>query len=675
MLDRVNKELGVEVAADKEVKKRIEAIKDLSGKLVEVNKSLDAVNLSLKDAAIDDNGAEGVKILTALRDELKKDRDKLETVVKVAVKELVDARALPADSNNLLDGIKNVRAKAENPIGKSLGFVVNSMSGVGPAMADYLQKSLDSTNLLAELKILKAREDYLITPAEKTDYFLTLLKDRRSKNPQDLLKAEHHAQWLLEDNAKSSAEVKANAHFLLALVHRNRQEFDKAAAAIEEAKKQAVLVKDLDIAKGQALMKKFDESRTDFIDPLVYLRRAGDLEARGQLTAAVAELTVGLKAAPDHQKLLSRRAMLQVEAWRAGNPGKVPSDEVYKAVLADSEKAQAGADLQSKVEATFALGLLEEDRGNLKVAEDLYRAALVIAKDNAPSDEVNRIRVALGRILQRERTPAGQAVPNSRLEERKSGARGEESVASNQEPGENEDRFVSEESNGCEEKECQPNFHPITGLLAAVIVQQVQFDDDEDPAVAKRIKESLEIAEELIASDNPKIKGQGYLLKGVALAKKGRTTEGLRVYVDGLKLVYPGKETKELVKMIEEHPIFQQPDIATRPDKGLADYHYAKGREFYFSRKYPEAEAHFKQAVTYTADYAPYMYFLGLSQIQQNTRLKRSAADYIFIKAGKLEAKGGANSFQQVNIHLDRIQGELREHLDRYRMGGINTVN
>ena len=35
------------------------------------------------------------------------------------------------------------------------------------------------------------------------------------------------------------------------------------------------------------------------------------------------------------------------------------------------------------------------------------------------------------------------------------------------------------------------------------------------------------------------------------------------------------------------------------------------------------------------------MYYLGLSQLAQNTRLKRAAADFSFTRAGKLEVKIG----------------------------------
>ena len=64
--------------------------------------------------------------------------------------------------------------------------------------------------------------------------------------------------------------------------------------------------------------------------------------------------------------------------------------------------------------------------------------------------------------------------------------------------------------------------HPLSALVAAVVLgaQPGAVDDDEDPAAKARLKESIELAEVLMKSDNPKIKGQGRLLMGEALARQ-----------------------------------------------------------------------------------------------------------------------------------------------------------
>ena len=660
-LKQVNGALKIDEAADTVAlaRKLYDARKDLDDKLADVNKFLGGANIK-------GQGPLGVKELVDARNALEADRDDLDAVVKGALKELADARAVKAGADmrkDVMDGIKTIRAKSENPIGLSLSYLVSSMSGVGPGLAGYFDKALENTGLLARLKFYEAREEFLITPAEKMEVYLTLLKDRRNKDPRDLRTAQHQAQWLLEPQAESSALVKAKAHYLLALVFRNEQKFDESRKALQAGMDEADLAKKEDVKLGRLLGMELRDSLKEMTDPMVYfMPRIERLQELGRLPAALDELNLAVQAIPGDARLLARRSLVRLEVLRSDSkfvPGKVPQN-VQDLIRADA--AMADKDPGAKVEATFVMGLLEEEIGNLKNAEDLYREALKLHKGSA--EEAGKIRIALGRVLQRERTPAGLAVPQSRLGEpdRK---RGEELVCDDM-----DETDVATES---EEAPIAANFHPISALVAAAIIAQPQFDDDEDPALAKRINESIEIAKELIASDNPKIKGQGYIMMGLALAKKGRRTEGLRVYVDGLKLVNPGKETKDLVKMIEEHPIFQQPDVATRPNKGLADYHFAQGRQLYFAKKYPEAEAHFKQAVSYFDQSAVYMYFFGLSQLAQNTRAKRDAADYSLTRAGKLEARGYP-SWAEVNVSLERIQGELRQHLNRYRMGGINAV-
>jgi hypothetical protein len=672
-LDLVNKELAIkELAADDSAEGKAKAIvklyQGLSTELAKVNKIL------ADSAKVEGEGLKGVENLIALRDKLQQDRDELDGVVKSALKELTDARALKEGAQargDVMEGIKNIRAKSESPLGQSLAQLVSSVSGVGAGSAQYLDKALENAALVAKIKFYQGREEFLASPADKLEFNLKLLRNRTAKDPADLLAAQNLAQWLLNPQAESTVEVKAKAQYVLGLAYRNEHKFDESRKALQAAIAEAENVKNVDVLKGKDLSKEFSDSLRELTDPMFYfMPRIQRLQEVGRLSAALDELNLALQAIPGDARLLARRSLVRFEAERSAStfiPGKVP-EKVQEAIRADA--GQAGKDPIARIEGTFVMGMLEEEIGNLKGAEDFYREALqlheVRKQQKASSDdsaqiamEGARIRIALGRLLQRDRTPAGQALPQSRLDNQ---------------PGDVQPVTATDEP---DEPACEPNYHPLTALLAAAVITQQQFDDDEDPAVAKRINESLAIAEELIGSDNPKIKGSGYMMKGLALAKKGRRTDGLRVYVDGLKLAYPGKDTAELVKLIEEHPIFQQPDVTTRPDKGLAEYHYNMGRQFYFAKKYAEAEAHFKQSVTYFDQDARTLYFFGLSQLAQNTRIKRDAADFSFIKAGKLEAKGfpAFNSYVEVNLALERIQGEVRQHLNRYRKGGINTVN
>ena len=63
---------------------------------------------------------------------------------------------------------------------------------------------------------------------------------------------------------------------------------------------------------------------------------------------------------------------------------------------------------------------------------------------------------------------------------------------------------------------------------------------------------------------------------------------------------------------------------------------------------------------------ARYQYFLGLARYQQQTKAKREAARYDFTQGARLEAANRPHAYQ-VNASLERLQGQLRQVLDRYR--------
>src|SRR5262249_8647975 len=179
--------------------------------------------------------------------------------------------------------------------------------------------------------------------------------------------------------------------------------------------------------------------------------------------------------------------------------------------------------------------------------------------------------------------------------------------------------------------------------------------------------ESLKLAEELIASKNEKIKGQGYLLKGSALSKLGKSTQGLKEYSKGLKLIYPGIETKEMNELIADHPAFQRPDADDTPNPVMAERHFGEGLHLYWDQKYPEAEAQFTQAVKYYSKDPRFWYYRGLAQYPQ--KKKRAAIDS-FEEGARLESKAALNNpdaVREVNASLERIQGELRQYLNEFR--------
>jgi hypothetical protein len=198
-------------------------------------------------------------------------------------------------------------------------------------------------------------------------------------------------------------------------------------------------------------------------------------------------------------------------------------------------------------------------------------------------------------------------------------------------------------------------------------------DDEETPESIARLKESIELARELIKSDDPKIKGQGHMILGQAYAKQGQRTRGLEEYVKGLQLLFPGTSSLDLDKMVKEHPAFQQPDTLARPNPFLAERQYGEGLHHYWSRQYSQAEEHFKAAVGFYNQDARYYYFLGLARLHQKGQLKRDAAYFALEQGARLEA-GNHPPASDINASLERVQGDLRLFVNGFREKAILTA-
>jgi len=197
-------------------------------------------------------------------------------------------------------------------------------------------------------------------------------------------------------------------------------------------------------------------------------------------------------------------------------------------------------------------------------------------------------------------------------------------------------------------------------------VQPGGVDDEETPEAKARLKESIELAKELIKSENPKTRGQGYMLLGQAYSKQGLRTKGLQEYVKGLQLLNPGVASKDLDKLVQDHPAFQQPDSLSQPNPYLAERHFGRGLHYYWEKKYPEAEEQFKAAIGYFKKDPRYHYYLGLSRLPQKGKLKRDGAIFAFEQGARLEQENPQSGYE-VNASLERVQGELRNQLNRYR--------
>ncbi|MFO0865123.1 MAG: hypothetical protein U0744_10815 [Gemmataceae bacterium] len=110
----------------------------------------------------------------------------------------------------------------------------------------------------------------------------------------------------------------------------------------------------------------------------------------------------------------------------------------------------------------------------------------------------------------------------------------------------------------------------------------------------------MDIAKELIKSDNPKVRGQGHQLPGPRSVEAGQSNRRFEGIHQGLQLLNPGQSTSDLNRFVMEHPAFNQPDSLKRPNPYLAELHFGRGLHHFWEKDYAQAEQEFKQSVTST---------------------------------------------------------------------------
>ena len=712
VLAAVNKMLEdakIKEAGDKGVEKLVLAKKDLDEKL-------DAVNKLLADEKLKDDGAKGLAELIAARNKLAKDREELDLAIKTAYKELATGGLVPPSDDprgKIIEAVKIARTKAESPLAIPLTALANALSGVGVGAGHMIEKGFDVAALTTELSYYRLREPLITGPDRKMDAYINLFQDPSRKDNGELATALKEASWLLSKEAKASPEARAKALYVTGLAQRNQEKFDDAKKTLEEALKQANKLKDAAWSKqAETALKEFTQADT------YYLPRAERFADDGNYKKAEEVLTLGLKAMPDNPRLLALRGLVRLEDARASGSKTKISGDVQKAIRSDAEAA--AKDESAAAHAAFVLGQLEEELGNWDQAEKEYRNAIKTHKGNA--DDASRYVIALARLLQRERvgSPApmieqpktdpkkidlfelkkfdldakkkeAEAPKKEEVEPKvKDDGKKKEDIKKKDddepkkedvEPKAKEDAKkkddVKKKDDLDPKKEPEPKkddarLDTLRALvtLALVGVQLPGEDEDEDPVAAARLQESIDLANKLIKSANPKVKGQGYMLLGQALSKKGKRTEGMREYVKGLELLFPGAQSKDMTKLLEEHPAFQQPDAVTRVNPVVAEQFFGKGLHLYYSRQYAEAEIQFKQAIMYYPQDARYQYYLGLSLLPQKGTMKRDAASFALEQGARLEASNRPST-GEINLSLERIQGPLRAYLNAIRQKAL----
>jgi hypothetical protein len=633
-----------EVLKDAKIKNSgAEGVKEVLKLKKDADDSLAAVNKVLQDENTKGKGDKGVLEIVDSRNKMAKDRDDLLNTITAAFKELVAGRIVKDGADprkEIVAGTRLARQKAESPLAIPLAQLGMSLGGIGSEVTKMVGQSFGLAKVFAELGYFRAREPFIQTPEQKMDNYISLLQDRKRNNPKELADINREAEWVRSPEAKASVESRAKARYVQGLALRNQENFVAARAAFFETLKMIAPP-----VKAGAWSELARNSQRELVNPRAYyLPRIDRFQEEGNLKAALDEAAVALRAMPKEAILLARRGLIRCEMVRGKGPKA--AEAAQKAIRADAESA--GKDQKLAAESAYIVGLLEEELGNWAAAEKQYRQAIKMSP--AVDDSAGRYRIALARLLLRE-PEAAPAAPAPA-------------------PGD-EDKKKDKVGALSAPQERTLLLHAWTPVVLSAIMAQAQpLDEVEDKETLARLNESLKLAEELIASKNPKIKGQGYLLKGSALSKLGKRTEGLKEYSQGLKLIYPGLETKEMTELIQDHPAFQQPDVSTTPNPLMAERHFGEGIHYYWSKEYLQAEAQFRQAVKYYDKDARYYYYLGLAQLQQKTKSKRDAAIYSFEQGALLEAKMASinpDSVREINAGLERIQGELRQYLNTFR--------
>ncbi len=669
-------------AGPKGVEKLIAAKKDLDDKL-------EAVNKLLADEKIKDSGAKGLAELLQARTKLAKDRDELDQAIKTAYKELDEAKLVPAGGDpraKILEGIKLARLKAESPLTIPLTQLASSLSSLGIGTGKLLEKGFDYAALTAELNFYRVREPFIQTPERKMDNYIAIFQDHNRKDAAEFVVALKEAAWLLSPEAKSAAEARAKALYVLGLVLRNQHQFDAAKKTLAEAGTIAAGLKDAGWAK------QLERSIQELSDPAVsFLPRANLLASEGQLDKAIDMLTVGLDAMPGNARLLAQRSLLRLDIARA--EGKI-SPDLGKAIRADAEAAVK--DDKAAPSGEYALGQLEESLGNLDKAESHYRLALkTLLANRGKADDASRYRIALARLLLRDREPAttepmgkNEPEPKKKVDAQPKKKVDVDPKKKDADPKNKDEKQEADNKDDVSSLELrdlvllalvgvQPPRSggdgplPIDDILDRVKKAVLAQDENLDP----RYKEIYEQARALIGSKEAKVRGEGYLILGQLLAKMGERTLGLKVYTEGLTKIMPNVKSQNLAAMIKEHPAFGQPDAAAKSDPVKADQFFGKGLHYYWTGKYADAEAQFQLAATFFAQDARYQYYLGLAQYgQKGNKQKRDAAFYAFEKAARLEAENRPST-HEVNTSLERLQGETRQFLNGFRKKAVVATN
>jgi tetratricopeptide (TPR) repeat protein len=443
------------------------------------------------------------------------------------------------------------------------------------------------------------------TPEQVVNAWVPALADRdRAADP---VAATADAELVLKNPAADEV-AKAKALAVKALALRNQGKVSEARAAFEEARKAPGFEK----AKDQPWTKDVARAAEILENPSAFVGIGSDA-APPSPQKLLDLIEGGLKLFPaethakDNARLLARRSLLKLEQNDAAG------------AAADAEAALKGG---AGAEAQFALARSLEAQGKLPEAEAAYREVIKAGKEYAAQAQLGLARVLLQKAVKKpaKEPEASAAPPVTRAED----------------------------------------------LRNELLLLLTLLQPPAEPSAVLEITEALKLADALIAGGEP----LGHIIKADALAKLNRYNDALAEYsrgIKGLKVngvkALPREYDGVLDRILAQHPALQKPDPNLVPDDSLAIKHYSDGLEFYRQGDYKKAEVELVQAIRYDPKDARYHYFLGLTRWREG-RHEAAAEDF---KAGSLLELRGQPTYRVVNASLERVQGDLRKAVEKYR--------
>ncbi len=463
---------------------------------------------------------------------------------------------------------------------------------------------------------LKARH----TPAEMLSLWLPLLEIRDNK--EFVKGAQSDAERVLAA-ADKKKEDEAKARALQGLALRNLGMFAEAEAKLKEAEKDLPKEEPWSGTVAQALLEVKDVVA-------FYGKAASDLAEHNYPDKAIQLLDRMLAAATPEQKgrLLAQRSLLRLEIAMAGGRTLEMTDDMVKQALADAKEAGEVA------AAHYALGRIREELRDLDIALVEYSKAVDLHKAN--DAEGSRYKVAKARALIAPRTRRA-AEPKPVEDEKKVGQLDREEA----------DLLALE---------------PAEEQRLALVLLTVLLQPAPPAAPLPDTTVAEDLADKILADPN-----SSWDAKAQALAIKGRYTEALRMYAEGLQKGQKmrAEYSSTLMKLINQHPrLAPRVNPTSNPLEG--ENHFGNGLRSYFAGEFAVAEKHLQAAVDAVDgddENARYYYFLGLAQLGQG---KKKDAVQNFTDGAALERRG-LPSRTAVNASLERVQGPLRRTLDDER--------